>query len=848
MRRILISSTLSLLFTKTWLFHLSCTSIIISAEDIIGGSIILAQQEKARDEATTSIQTTKNNADEITVIDDFNKDYQDFLSNNDVGNDDGSITNEESNDGNEKRIKTKNPIFENGLLVLHQDNLVETIMGKTLKFNTNQDTNYTLLLLAFNEPWCPHSKELIDKLESASLMIQDKFDTTTIHNGHLFTTSHGNNISPPFLAKMDTSVFDIDDLIDFYNLFDSSDNSLPMLKFVFIKQNDDGDDIDEDQHHHQGTQDGYDDEISGDSSTASDDINGEFDVPTEMENDGKERTIIDYVGGTNTVEEIVETVMHYWYRFVLSSYISQDSLQALTKDFESLSDDIPNEGAAKEMDDDIVFDAMIQRPHRSIYTFSDLDSLILFVHKQNDLFHPVVQDLASVSEREEMYIRQLLAPAENKIDPFLGFVQCRSKSLLPSANKSDLYLQFDELAQTFVYRRDVAFFVIVSDNCHWIDAMEENLFENPSYEQKLSKHDGHVRVLKFHAPRFDDDIEGKTWMFGNRFPQDHNDIHPLTMSQFAVIQSTPSILWFDKSSSASLAFPMYRRTHLVLFVDMHTSRLRDGSFQYSSSVFEQSRNAISQLRKAASNLHENRPLQDVVFLIVPSTEIQILTTFGIDIWSVIDFECTQSDSKNCHPESITTLPMAMITSRIENNSTMLRYYLETEKILSGTQTIEMFLSDYFNRSLESFLKSESHGIDYSSSIQRLTAATFDKLLTTQANRHSIIYFYAPYCGHCKRFDIIWKEFADLLHELKWDTMIDMMTIDITKNDVMHNNIDINEIPKVYLFPKDMSATKIIEVDLKRVHDPYSIIEWLIESSVFNEELLLKEMIKQSSDY
>jgi len=56
----------------------------------------------------------------------------------------------------------------------------------------------------------------------------------------------------------------------------------------------------------------------------------------------------------------------------------------------------------------------------------------------------------------------------------------------------------------------------------------------------------------------------------------------------------------------------------------------------------------------------------------------------------------------------------MITSRIENNSTMLRYYLETEKIFSGTQTIGMFLSDYFNGVLvESFLKSESNGIDYS---------------------------------------------------------------------------------------------------------------------------------------
>lgn len=670
-----------------------------------------------------------------------------------------------------------------------KENIHDTIIGNT-RIKTF-DPKSTLILLALHEPWCQQSKTMIQKLEQAAQRIQDKFDS--------FQFAIENHISPPVIGKMDTSSLTNADLMEFFQLFDSTDNALPALKFVFIER-------------HDGVPEDYHGDIDGDHHDDNDDINN-YDYNETWRDEDRirldadetaERTIVDFVGESNTAEDIVATIMHYWYRFVISGYVSRENAKITESD--------------------------VDIPLRPIFTFSSLDSLSRFFGTHSDVFNAAIQRLTSVSDREEKYIRKLLEVEKNQ-DPYLAFVQCRVTQSPSYHDSINLHEQFDDLAQTYIHRRDVVFCVVTSTNCDWIRS---------SYMDDEPR-DGFIRVVKFDQSSFNGD-EPK-WTYGNFYPNSYSE---LTMTQFVIVHSTPSVLWFDKTSSASLAFPIYRETHVVLFIDMHTPRLKDGSFIYSSSAYTQSKNAIMQLQKTAKNHQEESQYyyyDDVVFLIVPSTETQLLNTFGIDIWSSLDDACKNGTEKECYPEFLHPLPMAMITSRRENKDATSRYYLYSEELKrnDGRNPIQKFLRDYFAGSLVREIKSEpkSAQTTLSSGVQVLTGNTFDELVM-QNNKHSLVQFYAPYCGHCKRFNVIWHTLAQTIQKFNWNVIIDVMMIDITKNDVYHHMVDIHEIPAVYMFPKGKKDAPI-EMKIEGDEDVDSILEWMIESNIFDDEQLYSQI-------
>lgn len=715
------------------------------------------------------------------------------------------------------------------------ENLLDTMRGKHLKDNANTKANTKnrkLLLIAFHEPWCIASKHMIIRLEKAALEVQDKFNS--------FNYAIENNISPPIFGKMDTSAFNKDDLIDFFALFDNSemDSTLPALKFVFIEEyNHDGDKsitttLKRDKYHYNGT------------------LKDHGEMEEQGNESGVEQTIIDFMGESQFVEDIVDTIMHYWYRFVLSDYITHETAQQkfrrLENDNEVKVDDVDTTLLIKEQ-------SMFNIPIRPIFTFSNLDSLSLFVtNHKNLLFKPTIQDFTSLSDREEMYIKSILA-LDEVTEPHFAFVQCRETNFPVQENASNLYQQFDDLAQTYIYRRDVAFFVVVSDNCDWIGETED-IDEETGIDTSTTNGDcdGHVRTLKIDSS-FPQNSKEPTWIFGNLYPQPNHDSTMLSMTEFMIVQSTPSVLWFDKPLSSSLAFPIYRKLHFVLFIDMHTPRSKDGSFKYSSTAYEQSKNAIAQLRETAIRHRQKRSSEDVVFLIVPSTEIQILTTFGIDIWTSIDYACSDVNTEQCYIDEISQLPMGMITSRRNSDSLMSRYYLPSDRINKNNDALDIFLSQFFDGKLVHQLKSEQPPKEnkLSSGVQVLTGDTFEELVMLNSDKHSLVQFYAPYCGHCKRFNTIWNELAQTIQKLHWNSIIDVMIIDVTKNEVMLDKIDISSLPSVFLFPKDKKESPIEmkiqgEEDKQAssvggISDIYPILEWIIDCNIFDDDELYKKI-------
>jgi len=301
-------------------------------------------------------------------------------------------------------------------------------------------------------------------------------------------------------------------------------------------------------------------------------------------------------------------------------------------------------------------------------------------------------------------------------------------------------------------------------------------------------------------------------------PASTSDILQFNMTDFTLVHTTPSMLWLDRYTTSSIAFPTYREIHLVLFIDAHSPRRKNGSFDYESKSYIESKRAIEILHDTTKQHREKSPLVDVVFIIVPSTDVQTLSTFGINIWSEIDYQCsirqhTRNDTE-CIVDSIPSLPAAMITSRTESSNYMKVYHLSSDKLSTVSATkinpLTEFLDTYFEAPdlLQPTIRSESLSSNgrpinatLSSGIKLATAKTFQSLVLT-SQKHSIVYFYAPSCGHCKRFDTTWHNLSRLVTKMNWDSQLDVIKIDISRNDIFVD-INVESIPAVFFFSKDM---------------------------------------------
>jgi len=396
---------------------------------------------------------------------------------------------------------------------------------------------------------------------------------------------------------------------------------------------------------------------------------------------------------------------------------------------------------------------------------------------------------------------------------------------------------------------------------------------------------------------------------------------------FSVIHATPTVLWFDRNRVAQLAFPSYRPVHVVLFVDMalshqgvqsSTSHLNPGrppwppslnkSLETSNILLDQKR-AISLFYKAALRHRSERPSDDIVFLIVPSTEIRILTTFGVDIWTPIDEAIFGKEKKktensggsrssgSVHDENQDTdedavvgscssvdggntqriLPALVLTdrsSRFTKNSN--RYYMCSDDLFASSSispneggAISTFLDKYFTNSLgKAFIRSESgqrpqmkelsrkKNKNNVSGVQVITGNTFESMVMDRNNSHTMLLMQTITCGHCKRFSIFWNEFSRLVQAMNWGSVIDVMKIDVSKNDVPHDGIEAWDLPAVYYFPagekenpielayghkskEENNPQLVYDEGLSLVMSGYDLVEWMVAQGKLDLDLLLE---------
>lgn len=119
---------------------------------------------------------------------------------------------------------------------------------------------------------------------------------------------------------------------------------------------------------------------------------------------------------------------------------------------------------------------------------------------------------------------------------------------------------------------------------------------------------------------------------------------------------------------------------------------------------------------------------------------------------------------------------------------------------SLSQQLASFEEEYFAGGLRGtpWLRSEApykRDEQDGSNVVQLVGDEFQSTVV-KGRYDALVFFYAPWCGHCKRFEGYFTQLAEILADAP---SLKFFKMDVTKNDVDHPAIDIHRVPHVRLF-------------------------------------------------
>jgi len=496
---------------------------------------------------------------------------------------------------------------------------------------------------------------------------------------------------------------------------------------------------------------------------------------------------------------------------------------------------------------------------------------------ESDYAYEVYEERINEKKESEAAQQQL----QKRSDSFRIVVQCRMNSQMPSTIES--YEEFERAVKVLGARRNVLFSVLELDKTSEdYDDQDRNSVVSFC---NLRDDDGLVAV-------WDGSLLGDDELFS---------VIPTTTTIVDGLSSwlRPLIFWFDRRF-ASIAFhPRYRR-HAILFVDFH-DRASAAKMRETIRIF---RNECRR-RRRNSNAETDDAL--VVCLVVPSTEIRIMTTFGIDIWTDLDQKATEkirstvcghdddddnlngynygsNSSERCSKNAENTtdidqsafpsiLPVLLVTDRRKEDGTIQRHYLDPP--ITKT-SIGNFINDVIRGLIEpekkcgrihqsthnqkikaeedNIIKNEHKIPANKHGIHLLTADSLSFFLKTNVEKHVLLQLYAPTCGHCKRFNTVWNTFGDLIEYLGWSDMLLLARIDVTSNEIIvPGMVTANWLPSLFYFgmgvceyPIHYGETIVAnELELGGISDPLDLIEWWMDNAGFSTRQLedLRQLLK-----
>jgi hypothetical protein len=404
-------------------------------------------------------------------------------------------------------------------------------------------------------------------------------------------------------------------------------------------------------------------------------------------------------------------------------------------------------------------------------------------------------------ETEQSSSSPFSLPDESKV-----FVQCRLSSASSSPTASEAYRLFDQASRALSNRRD-CFFATVAEECgppHFPHRGGANSSDKEGDDDD-SNNSSDGTVAAFAIPydwdyRYMDFVTNldpallRHETSANGGPGRHGDaasalIHDI--AQFA----RPSVLWFDRQSTAPIVFGHQQKLHAVMVVDMHpvitaphSTRLED---------MKAVRTAFVHFRRACRK-HRHH----VACMVVPSTETRVLVTLGVDIWTPMDEQATKHRSRG-HPSADATsaeqdheglqprpLPVVILTDRDRVPGKTLTHVLDRERLLlslsadPSSTLVEQLFDDFVSHRLEPKIKTDPRGPRTNAAgVRILTGASVHELL--HSDRHALVLFVTSTCGHCKRATVMWDRLARFMTRVGWSSssFVQLYRMDVSENEV-----------------------------------------------------------------
>lgn len=114
----------------------------------------------------------------------------------------------------------------------------------------------------------------------------------------------------------------------------------------------------------------------------------------------------------------------------------------------------------------------------------------------------------------------------------------------------------------------------------------------------------------------------------------------------------------------------------------------------------------------------------------------------------------------------------------------------------SVENLESFVDQMLNGKLEPYIKSEEIPEKNDAPVKVAVAKNFDEIVINNG-KDTLIEFYAPWCGHCKKLTPIYDELAEKLQ----DEDVAIVKMDATANDVPPE-FEVRGFPTLFWLPKD----------------------------------------------
>ncbi|GMI61472.1 hypothetical protein ScalyP_jg2991 [Parmales sp. scaly parma] len=221
--------------------------------------------------------------------------------------------------------------------------------------------------------------------------------------------------------------------------------------------------------------------------------------------------------------------------------------------------------------------------------------------------------------------------------------------------------------------------------------------------------------------------------------------------------TVPLLVTYDANNANAIFFGGQSH-HVLIFLDFNNKDNNEVISQQASIV-------------AGSNDFRGK----FMFVVVPAHETKMVEYFGV-----------------------TNFPRIIVTDG-KGERGLLKYSFpggESPDDFSSTK-IAAFLSDFSDGKLPIGTKSDEPAeSDALHKVKIVRGKTFQKMVMENP-RGVLLALHAPYCGHSKRLLPILNKLAEFLGD---QVKFDIMSMDATRNEIDHPEVEVTSFPVVYFFP------------------------------------------------